>query len=167
MWIMQLGADGIREAAICSVLNNQYLMKKMKQIKGIKVYYAEGVRRLEQCRYSWQPIFEDTGFTTDDLNKRIGDFGLEHWFTSHHPYVVPNPFTLEPTESVSKDDLDEYVSVFTELSRECYEEPELIRNAPHNLAVHDALMDEVVEFDQIAVTWRQMKKRVEAGTLKI
>ncbi|MFR2693779.1 MAG: hypothetical protein ACLTBV_26945 [Enterocloster bolteae] len=42
MWIRQLGADGLREAAVCAVLNNQYMMKKVGQIKGVKIFYAEG-----------------------------------------------------------------------------------------------------------------------------
>ena len=36
----QMGAEGIREAAICSVLNNQYLMKKVSKIRGVQMYYA-------------------------------------------------------------------------------------------------------------------------------
>ena len=52
-WIMQLGADGLREVAECSVLNNNYLEKKLREIPGVVVQYAEGKRRLEQIRYSW------------------------------------------------------------------------------------------------------------------
>ena len=58
MWIMQMGAEGVKEAAICSVLNNQYLMKRISEIRGVKIHYAPGKRRLEQCRYSWEPLKE-------------------------------------------------------------------------------------------------------------
>ena len=84
MWIRQLGADGLREAAVCAVLNNQYMMKKVGQIKGVKIFYAEGKRRIEQCRYSWQPLKEDTGFGTVDVTKRLVDFGMQHYWQSHH-----------------------------------------------------------------------------------
>lgn len=166
MWIKQMGAEGIREAAICSVLNNQYLMKKVSKIKGVEVYYAPGKRRIEQCRYSWNKLKEDTGFGTVDVTKRLVDFGMQHYWQSHHPHIVPEPFTLEPTESYSKDDLDEYVAILTEISRECYEEPEVIRNAPHNAPIHAIMADEVEEYDKIAVTWRQWRKRIQAGTMK-
>ncbi|MDR2157472.1 MAG: aminotransferase class V-fold PLP-dependent enzyme, partial [Clostridiales Family XIII bacterium] len=53
MWIRALGGDGVREAAMTAVLNNQYMVKKMERIKGITMYYAKGKRRIEQCRYSW------------------------------------------------------------------------------------------------------------------
>ena len=166
MWIKQMGEEGIKEAAICSVLNNQYLMKKIGNIRGVKIYYGEGKRRLGQCRSSWQPLKEETGFGTMDISKRLVDFGLQHYWQSHHPWIVPEPFTLEPTESNSKDDLDEYISVLTEISRECYENPEVIRNAPHNMPIHDTILGEINEFEKIAVTYRQLKKRIMAGTIK-
>lgn len=159
MWIRQMGADGLREAAVCSVLNNQYLMKKLSQIRGISVWYAEGKRRLEQVRYSLEKLKEDTGFTTEDISRRIVDFGLESYHQSHHPYVVPEPFTLEPCESYSKDDLDEYAAVFTELSREAYEEPELIRNAPQRAAQHRMRNEEVDTYEEAACTMQQWEKR--------
>lgn len=101
-----------------------------------------------------------------DISKRLVDFGLQHYWQSHHPWIVPEPFTLEPTESNSKDDLDEYISVLTEISRECYENPEVIRNAPHNMPIHDTILGEINEFEKIAVTYRQLKKRIMAGTIK-
>lgn len=159
MWIMQLGADGIREAAVCSVLNNQYLMKKMAQIRGISIWYAQGKRRLEQVRYSFEQMKMDTGIGTADISRRLVDFGLEAYHQSHHPYVVPEPFTLEPCESYSKDDLDEYVGVFTELSREAYEEPEVIRSAPHHTATHKLKCEAVNDYERLACTYQQWLKR--------
>ena len=108
---------------------------------------------------------EDTGFGTVDVTKRLVDFGMQHYWQSHHPWIVPEPFTLEPTESFSKDDLDEFAAILKEISRECYEEPETIRSAPHNAPIHNTLLDEVMDFDKIAVTYRQLRKRMEAGTI--
>ncbi|MEL7563726.1 MAG: aminomethyl-transferring glycine dehydrogenase subunit GcvPB [Dehalobacterium sp.] len=159
MWIMQMGADGIREAAICSVLNNQYLMKKISEILGVKIWYAQGKRRLEQVRYSWEKLKEDTGFGTEDVTKRLIDFGMEHYWGSHHPWIVPEPFTLEPCESYSKDDLDEYVAILRQISKECYEEPEVIRSAPHNAPIHNIEEYYIHDYDKIAVTYRQWLKR--------
>ena len=159
MWIMQMGADGIKESAICSVLNNQYLMKKISRIPGVSIWYAEGKRRLEQCRYSWKKLKEDTGFGTEDVTKRLIDFGMEHYWMSHHPWVVPEPFTLEPCESYSKDDIDEYVAILKQISKECYETPEIIRNAQHTAPIHNIEHYYIDDFDKIAATWKQWKKR--------
>ncbi|MPN58865.1 glycine dehydrogenase (decarboxylating) subunit 2 [bioreactor metagenome] len=102
-----------------------------------------------------------------DVSKRLVDFGMEHYWQSHHPWIVPEPFTLEPTESYSKDDLDEYATILREVSRECYEEPEMIKNAPHNMPIHNTILDELNDFEKIAVTYRQLQKRIKAGTIKL
>ena len=160
-WIMQHGAQGLHETAVCSVLNNQYMLKKLSEIPGVVVRYAPGRRRLEQVRYSWEKLQKDTGVGTEDVLRRMADFGLQHYWTSHHPWVVPEPFTLEPCESYSKDDIDEYVAVFRQISKEAYENPELVKNAPHNQVVHKVINPSINEPERIAVTWRQyLKKKV-------
>jgi glycine dehydrogenase subunit 2 len=158
-WIMQLGADGLREVAHCSVLNNNYLEKKLREIPGVVVQYAHGKRRLEQVRYSWEKLKQDTGVGTEDVQRRMADFGLQHYWTSHHPWVVPEPFTLEPCETYSKDDIDEYVAVLRQISKEAYENPDIVKNAPHNSVVHKVLSPAIDEPERIAVTWRQYKRK--------
>ncbi|UCF92176.1 MAG: hypothetical protein JSW39_28585, partial [Desulfobacterales bacterium] len=81
--------------------------------------------------------------------------------TSHHPYVVPEPFTLEPCESYSKDDIDEYAAIFKRVSTEAYEKPELVQNAPHNAPIHKVSAPAVNEPERIVVTWRQWLKKKE------
>ena len=157
-WIMQHGADGLREAAEISVLNNNYMEKKIREIPGVVVKYAEGKRRLEQVRYSWEKMMEETMVGTDDVSRRMVDYGLEHYFESHHPHVVPEPFTLEPCESYSKDDIDEFVAVMRQISKEAYEDPEIVRNAPHNSPIHNIPMPVIFDPDEAATTWRKYKR---------
>lgn len=163
MWIMQLGAEGLKEAAKISVLNNNYMMKKLKATRGVTMPYDFGVgkNRLEQVRWSWETMKEETGFGTDDVNQRICDFGIQHYWTSHHPWVVAEPFTPEPCESYSKDDLDEWCGVIQEISRECYEEPEVIKAAPHNGPTHRVKNAAIDDEELIAVTYRQYLKKLK------
>ena len=158
-WIMQHGADGLREVAECSVLNNNYMLKKLSEVPGIVIWYSKDKRRLEQVRYSWDKLHKDTGVGTDDINRRIADYGLQHYWPSHHPWIVPEPFTLEPCESYSKDDIDEYVAVLRQVSRESYTDPELVRSAPHNSVIHKVPAPSIDEPERIAVTWRQYLKK--------
>jgi glycine dehydrogenase subunit 2 len=157
-WIMQHGADGLKEAAEISVLNNNYMEKKIREIPGVVVKYAEGKRRLEQVRYSWEKLMEDVGVGTDDVERRMVDYGLPHYFQSHHPHVVPEPFTLEPCESYSKDDIDEFVAVMRQISKEAHEDPELVRNAPHNAPIHNIPMPVIFDPEEMATTWRKYKR---------
>ncbi len=159
MWIRSLGPDGLREAAMCAVLNNQYMMKKVEKIKGVTMYYAKGKRRIEQCRYSWEQLQKDTGLGTEDVTRRLVDYSMEHYWQSHHPHIVPEPFTLEPTDSYSKEDIDEFVAVLTQIVKECYEQPEIIRTAPHNAPCHGIKNYYEEDPEKVICSWRQYKQR--------
>jgi glycine dehydrogenase subunit 2 len=152
-WIMALGAEGLRAVAETAVLNNNYLMKRILEIPGASAPYATGRRRIEQVRYSWQELYEQTGISSEEIGIRASDFGMHYW-TSHHPYVVPQPFTLEPTESYSKAELDEYADVLAEVAREARETPEVVRTAPHRQTVHHTHHDDLDDPERWAITWR-------------
>ena len=86
-------------------------------IRGVSAPYAKGRRRIEQVRYSWEELARETGVHSEEIGSRVADYGTHYW-TSHHPYVVPEPMTLEPTESYSMADLDEYAAILaTSLAR--------------------------------------------------
>ena len=104
-------------------------------------------------RYRWEQLAEETGIPSEELAVRIADFGMHYW-TSHHPFVVPEPMTLEPTEAYSKADLDEYVAVLRQMVEEAYGDPEIIKTAPHNSTVHHTHHDPLDDPDEWAVTWR-------------
>jgi glycine dehydrogenase subunit 2 len=162
-WIMALGADGLRAVAETAVLNNNYLMKRILDIPGATAPYAEGRRRIEQVRYSWQELYEETGITSEQIGVRAADFGMHYW-TSHHPFVVPQPFTLEPTESYSQRELDEYADVLAEIAREARETPEIIRTAPHNQTVHHTHHDDLDDPARWAITWRAYQRKYFVDT---
>ncbi|HKT55688.1 MAG TPA: aminomethyl-transferring glycine dehydrogenase subunit GcvPB [Microbacterium sp.] len=157
-WTMALGAEGLRAVAEIAVLNNNYLLAKVLQIPGASAPYADGRRRIEQVRYSWQELFEQTGISSEQIGVRLSDFGMHYW-TSHHPYVVPQPFTLEPTESYSKAEIDEYVAALAEVAREARETPEVVRTAPHNQTVHHTHHDDLDDPERWAITWRAYRRK--------
>ncbi|MFC5184488.1 aminomethyl-transferring glycine dehydrogenase subunit GcvPB [Actinomadura harenae] len=158
-WVMSLGAEGLREVAEIAVLNNNYLMKKILEIRGVSAPYAEGKRRIEQVRYSWEELHKDTGVHSEEIGVRAADFGTHYW-TSHHPYVVPEPMTLEPTESYSRQDLDEYAAILAEVAREAYEDPETVRSAPHNSTIHQIRHETLDDPKTWAVTWRAYRRKI-------
>jgi glycine dehydrogenase subunit 2 len=159
-WIMSLGADGLREVSEIAVLNNNYLLNKVLEIRGVSMPYAPGKRRIEQVRYSWEQLTKETGIHSEEMELRVIDFGTHYW-TSHHPYVVPEPMTLEPTESYSRADLDEYIAILKQVADEAYTNPEIIRTAPHNCAVHQNQHYPLDNPDEWAVTWRAYKRKTK------
>ncbi len=159
-WIMSLGSEGLREVARVAILNNNYLLKKVKEIRGASAPYAEGQRRIEQVRYSWETMTQETGVATEDVTCRMADFGLHMW-SSHHPFIVPQPFTLEPTESYAKAELDEYVAALRQISNEAYLLPEIVKTAPHQSVTHRPRSINLDHPDKWAVTWRAYLKKCE------
>jgi glycine dehydrogenase subunit 2 len=157
-WIMSLGAEGLKEVARIAVLNNNYLLKKIMEIKGVHVPFALGRHRIEQVRYSWEPLTRATGVTTEDITCRMADFGFHLW-SSHHPFIVPEPFTIEPTESYSKEELDEYLAALKKVAEEAYLEPQKVKNAPWNSVVHKIDHGSLDDPQQWAITWRAYLKK--------
>jgi glycine dehydrogenase subunit 2 len=162
-WVMSLGADGLRQVAKVAVLNNNYLLKKMLEIRGVRAPYAKGRRRIEQVRYSWEELTKETGVHSEDLGLRSADFGVHYW-TSHHPWVVGEPCTLEPTESYSKADLDEYVAVLRHVAEEARTNPRTVKTAPHRSTVHRNDPSPMNDPDQWAMTWRAYQRKLRART---
>jgi glycine dehydrogenase subunit 2 len=158
-WVMSLGAEGLRQVAEIAVLNNNYLLYKMLEIPGLSAPYARGKRRIEQVRYSWQELAEETGVHSEELGLRAADFGVHYW-TSHHPFVVPEPCTLEPTESFSKDELDEYVAIIAHVAEEARTDPDLVKSAPHNSTIHTIDHSALDDPAQWAMTWRAYRRKV-------
>ena len=159
-WVMSLGAEGLREVAEIAVLNNNYLLKKVLEIPGVSAPYARGKRRIEQVRYSWQELTEETGVHSEELGLRAADFGVHYW-TSHHPFVVPEPCTLEPTESYSREELDEYAAILAHVAEEARTNPDLVKTAPHNSTIHTIDHAPLDDPNQWAMTWRAYKRKVQ------
>jgi glycine dehydrogenase subunit 2 len=160
-WIMSLGAEGLKEISEIAVLNNNYLLKKMLEIAGVSAPYAKGKRRIEQVRYSWEELAGETGVHSEEIGLRAADFGVHYW-TSHHPFVVPEPCTLEPTESYSKDELDEYAAILAHVADEARTNPDLVKTAPHNSTIHSIDHTPLDDPAQWAMTWRAYLRKVRA-----
>lgn len=161
-YIRSLGQVGLKQVAELSILNNNYMLGKLLKIKGLSMPYADGVPRIEQARLSWKDLTDETGVTTDDICRRIVDYGFQDYFASHHPRIIPEPFTPEPVETYSKDDIDEYVAAFESIAKECYETPELVKTAPHKAALATQIVEgDLGDIARLATTLRAYRKYVE------
>ena len=160
-WAMMFGAEGLREVADVSVINNNYVRKRLLEIKGLGESFAgNGIGRMEQIRYSWEELQKDTGVGTDDINCRLIDFGIPWYWASHHPWVIPEPMTLEPCETYSKADLDSYVETVRHIAAEAYEDPEIAKTAPHRSASHRLKdMADLDNPEKWATTWAAYLKK--------
>ncbi|MEA1882940.1 MAG: aminomethyl-transferring glycine dehydrogenase subunit GcvPB, partial [Thermotogota bacterium] len=157
-WIRSLGEEGLKTVAKIAVLNNNYILEEVKKIKGASAPFAKDKHRIEQVRYSWEKLFKDTSVTTEDIALKMADYGFHLW-SSHHPYIVPQPFTIEPTESYSKEELDEYLEALREISKISYNTPEILKSAPQKSVVHRIIEETFDDPEKWAITWRLYNKK--------
>jgi len=158
-YIRSLGAELLKQVAELSILNNSYLLHKLKDVRGLNLPVAPHIRRIDQSRLSWEELRKETGITTDDVNRRIVDYGVQSYFASHHPRVYPEPMTPEPPETYSKADIDEYAEIIKSISDEAYRNPEIIKTAPHKAALASRILPEyLTDVNLLFTTWRSFKK---------
>jgi len=162
-WIMTLGAEGLKEVAEIATLNANYLTKKLAEIPGIRPLMGEEPYRprLGQAEFSLDKLKEDTGIGLQEVNMRMIDHGMLPCETGHTPYLrTQNPCALEPTESVSKADLDEYIEAFRSISHEAYTNSKIVKTAPHSTAISRVDTSVASKPEEWALTWRaHVRKR--------
>ena len=107
-----------------------------------------------------QKLKEETGLGSHEIQNRIVDFGIQSYWFSHHPYVVPEPFTPEPCETYSKEDIEYWATAIEQACKEARETPEVVESAPHNQAIHQIKdFNQAEDADRWAITWRAYKKK--------
>ncbi|HIC95994.1 TPA: aminomethyl-transferring glycine dehydrogenase subunit GcvPB, partial [Candidatus Bipolaricaulota bacterium] len=67
---------------------------------------------------------------TLDIAKRLIDYGF-HPPTIYFPLIVEEALMIEPTETVSKEELDRFIAALEEIAKEAKDRPELLKEAPH------------------------------------
>ena len=135
-YILTLGAEGIREAAQNAVLNANYMMKKLDDLYTIA--YQE--RCMHEFVMSLEPLKKETGISAMDIAKGLLDNGI-HPPTMYFPLIVHEALMVEPTETESKEALDEAIEVFRRLYETAKTDPQSLHEAPHHTAVRR--LDEV------------------------
>jgi glycine dehydrogenase subunit 2 len=158
-WILAMGAEGIATATDIAILNNNYLLHKLKQIRGIDVPMAEGRFRMEEAVYSLKKMFDETGVGSHHFALRLCDFGINSTFAFGYPLYMDEPWVVEPTESLDKDEIDRFVEAARQVSEEAYADPELVKTAPHNCTVGALNMAASEDPKTMALTWRMYRKK--------
>jgi glycine dehydrogenase subunit 2 len=154
-WARSLGAEGIREAADLSLIGNNYMEHKLLKVRGVTRSHPDiDAWRMEMTRFSLGTLFEETGVSAMDVQNRMVDYGVDAFWLSHEPWIVPQPFTPEAGEMWSKEDLDRWIQVLATVIDEAYADPDMVRSAPHNQAIHQIKADPLEDPAHWAMTWR-------------
>ena len=145
-YILTHGYDGLREATEAAVLNARYI--------------AHGLISDYEKPFDSPPmhevVFTDKcqarkGVHTLDIAKRLIDYGF-HPMTIYFPLIVSGAMLIEPTESVGRQELDQFIEAMRSIAREAVEDPELVLNAPHSTRI--GRLDEAAAARKPVLRWK-------------
>ena len=145
-YIREMGGEGLTMASTLAVLNARYLWAQLRD------HYSAPVPQpcMHEVVLSDAILEKQTGVKTLDIAKRLLDYGF-HSPTIYFPLVVPGALMIEPTETETKETLDEFADAMLEILREAREQPELVKTAPHRTVV--GRMDEARAARQPKLRW--------------
>ena len=148
-YILTLGRENVKMVGPLAVLNANYVKEALK---GDYYLPIEGV-----CKHEF--VFDglvdkSTGVTTLDIAKRLLDYGY-HAPTIYFPLLFHQSIMIEPTETESKETLDEFIAVMKLVAKEAIENPDIVKSAPHTTPVRR--LDETTAARFPKTTYRQLK----------
>ncbi len=127
-YISTLGRDGIRQISEDAVINANYILSQLRGVYDLP--YDRTC--MHEVVFSATNLKRANGIRALDVAKRLIDYGV-HPPTMYFPLIVDEALMVEPTETESKETLDYFIEVMKAIAKEAAEDPDLLRNAPHNM----------------------------------
>ncbi|KKP36767.1 MAG: glycine dehydrogenase subunit 2, glycine dehydrogenase subunit 2 [Candidatus Peregrinibacteria bacterium GW2011_GWF2_33_10] len=128
-YMLSLGKEGTQRIGRYATLNANYIRVKLSQ------YY--NLPHKVNCMH--EVVFNDEvqaqyGVSTMDIAKRLLDFKY-HPPTIYFPLIVHGALMIEPTETESKQTMDEFIDVMIQIAHEAKASPQMLHDAPHTTVV--------------------------------
>ncbi|HGG0418518.1 TPA: aminomethyl-transferring glycine dehydrogenase subunit GcvPB [Clostridium sporogenes] len=123
-YILTMGREGLKAASENAVLNANYIKESLRD------YYNIGKDDICKHEVILSTLKENPHhIATLDIAKRLIDYGV-HPPTVYFPLIIEEALMIEPTESESKDTVDEFIDAMRKIAVEAKENPELLHEAP-------------------------------------
>lgn len=146
-YLLSVGSEGIRKVSENALINANYLSKKLSN--HIEIPY--GNRCMHEFVASTRKL-KANGIKTLDIAKRILDYGF-HSPTIYFPLIVEGALMIEPTDTETRETLDEFADALIKILEEAKTNPEIIKKAPHNTPV--SRLDEVQAARKPDLRWKK------------
>ena len=124
-YVLTLGAEGIPEASANAVLNANYLMH---ELAGLYEMAYDGPC-MHEFVMSLSKLKKENGVSAMDIAKSLLDHGI-HPPTMYFPLIVEEALMVEPTETESKETLDQAAAVFRSIYGTALSDPQSLHEAP-------------------------------------
>lgn len=124
-YVLTLGAEGIPEASANAVLNANYLMHELADLYEM----AYDGPCMHEFVMSLSKLKKENGVSAMDIAKSLLDHGI-HPPTMYFPLIVEEALMVEPTETESKETLDQAAAVFRSIYETALSDPQSLHEAP-------------------------------------
>jgi len=124
-YILSHGADGLAQVAEDSVLNANYILRSLEDV--LDAPFAHSGPCMHEAIFSDKGFAE--GFSTIDVAKALIDEGF-HPMTMYFPLVVHGAMLIEPTETESKANLDQFIAALRFIAERARAGDESLKAAP-------------------------------------
>ena len=124
-YILTMGSDGLQRASELAVLNANYLKEKLKG----RYYLPYDQVCKHEFVFSAEKMKEEHGVTATDVAKGLLEFGI-HAPTIYFPLIVHESMMIEPTETESKESLDNFIEVMNQIADLAEKDPDKLHAMP-------------------------------------
>jgi glycine dehydrogenase subunit 2 len=144
-YIRTMGPDGLRAVSENAVLNANYILKRLE------ADYERSAPGpcMHECVLSASRQ-KKLGVTAMDIAKRLLDLGF-YAPTTYFPLIIDEALMIEPTETESKETLDQFCDAMIQIAREAESTPQVIHDAPVTTPVRR--LDQTLAARQPRLRW--------------
>jgi glycine dehydrogenase subunit 2 len=145
-YILAHGGPGLRNVTVDAVLNANYIRHKLRP------YFDLPYDRpnMHEVVFS-DDLQSPKGVRTGDIAKRLIDYGF-HPYTVSFPLIVHGALMIEPTETESKAELDQFIDAMVSIAKEIEETPGTVLQAPRS--TRTSRVDEVAAARKPVLRWQ-------------
>jgi len=144
-YIRTMGPDGLRSVSENAVLNANYILKRLEG----DYDRATAGPCMHECVVSARRQ-KKLGVSATDIAKRLLDLGF-YAPTTYFPLIVDEALMIEPTETESKETLDQFCDAMIQIAREAETDPRRIHEAPVTTPVRR--LDQTLAARQPVLKW--------------
>ena len=145
-YILANGAEGLKQASQVAILNANYIKHHLRDVYDLP--YDEPI--LHEVVFSSRRQTRNN-LTVMDLAKRLMDYGF-HPPTVAFPLIVQGALMIEPSETESRQELDQFIQAMRCIAEEADTDPDLLKQAPHSTRV--SRLDEVRAARRPVLRWK-------------
>ncbi|MCQ2126041.1 MAG: aminomethyl-transferring glycine dehydrogenase subunit GcvPB [Bacteroidaceae bacterium] len=133
-YILMLGRENVKMCGRLATLGANYIKESLKDC------YKLPLAQVCKHEFVFDGLVNDgaregvAGATTLDVAKRLLDYGF-HAPTIYFPLLFHQAIMIEPTETESKETLDQFIEVMRTIAQEAAQDPDLLHTAPHNTPI--------------------------------